>query len=157
MPSPLITDAQRNELVEFKCGSEDELDCLDPGIPLPLALVVARHDDCTLLVFNRWRKLWELPGGMIDPGETPRQAAIREFVEETGQPAPEVEYSGVATFRLMPDRRFEYAAVYVASLSGTTPFVANSEVEQIAWWDGREMPNLAVLDIGICRLLGGPS
>ncbi len=25
-----------------------------------------------------------LPGGHVDPGETPRQAAIREFTEETG-------------------------------------------------------------------------
>jgi 8-oxo-dGTP diphosphatase len=157
MPSPLVADAQHNELVEFKRGSEDDLDCLDPGIPLPLALVVARHDDCTLLVFNRWRKHWELPGGMIDPGETPRQAAIREFVEETGQPAPKVAYGGVATFRLMPDRRFEYAAVYVANLCGRAPFMANNEVEQIEWWDGREMPDLALLDIGICRLLGGPA
>jgi 8-oxo-dGTP diphosphatase len=122
-----------------------------------VALVVARHEGCTLLVFNRWRKQWELPGGMIDPDETPRQAAIREFVEETGQPAPKVAYGGVATFRLMPDRRLEYAAVYVAELPGRAPFVANNEVEQLEWWDGREMSNLALLDITICRLLGGPA
>ncbi len=30
------------------------------------------------------RVLWELVGGRIDPGETPRQAAIRETLEETG-------------------------------------------------------------------------
>jgi 8-oxo-dGDP phosphatase len=27
---------------------------------------------------------WEVPAGMVDEGETPRQAAIREAVEETG-------------------------------------------------------------------------
>lgn len=31
-----------------------------------------RHDD------------WNLPGGKIDPGETPRVAAMRELLEETG-------------------------------------------------------------------------
>lgn len=32
----------------------------------------------------------ELPGGLIDPGETPQQAAVRELKEETGYEADEV-------------------------------------------------------------------
>ena len=28
--------------------------------------------------------LWELPGGKIEPGETPEAAAVREIAEETG-------------------------------------------------------------------------
>lgn len=31
-----------------------------------------------------WGNLWEFPGGRIEPGESPEQAVVREFMEETG-------------------------------------------------------------------------
>jgi 8-oxo-dGTP pyrophosphatase MutT (NUDIX family) len=37
-----------------------------------------------LLIEHRYIKEWFQPGGHIDPGETPLQAAIRELEEETG-------------------------------------------------------------------------
>ncbi|MBV1878117.1 MAG: NUDIX hydrolase [Pseudomonadales bacterium] len=37
----------------------------------------------------------EIPGGMVDPGESPAIAAVRECLEETGYEATEVESLGV--------------------------------------------------------------
>lgn len=42
------------------------------------------HDEKILLIQHRYIKEWFQPGGHIDPGETPLQAAIREIEEETG-------------------------------------------------------------------------
>lgn len=37
-----------------------------------------------LMVWHPRRNGWEMPGGSIESGETPEQAAIREFREEAG-------------------------------------------------------------------------
>lgn len=37
-----------------------------------------------LLVKPTYKDGWDLPGGYVEPGESPRQAAIREVVEELG-------------------------------------------------------------------------
>ncbi len=46
--------------------------------------VFAFRNGQLLLVKNRKRG-WEAPGGKIEPGETPEEAAMREFKEETGR------------------------------------------------------------------------
>lgn len=53
-------------------------------------VIVAKHvDNNKLVVIKQYRKpikdfIYELPAGLIDPGETPEKAAIRELKEETG-------------------------------------------------------------------------
>ncbi len=42
------------------------------------------HDHKVLLVKHKKLGFWLTPGGHIDPGEMPHQAAVREFWEETG-------------------------------------------------------------------------
>lgn len=42
---------------------------------------------------------WSIPKGEYLPGEDPYAAALREFGEEMGHPAPEVEYALLGEFR----------------------------------------------------------
>jgi len=47
------------------------------------ATVIYRRDEQILFVRKRNAK-WNLPGGRVEEGETPLQAAVREMAEETG-------------------------------------------------------------------------
>lgn len=46
--------------------------------------IFAKHKGEWLLCRHKDRQTWEIPGGHIDPGETPEEAAKRELTEETG-------------------------------------------------------------------------
>lgn len=48
------------------------------------------------MLFTRLAKRgWDIPGGHIEPGETPAQAAVRETLEETGVLVEPLELLGV--------------------------------------------------------------
>jgi ADP-ribose pyrophosphatase YjhB (NUDIX family) len=50
------------------------------------SIAVFKGDAVLLVERGRapWRRLWSLPGGSIERGETPSVAALRELKEETG-------------------------------------------------------------------------
>jgi len=57
-------------------------------IYISMATGVLIHDRRILTQKRRaddiWGNLWEFPGGVVENGETPDQAVIREYLEETG-------------------------------------------------------------------------
>lgn len=46
--------------------------------------IIEREDGRWLMVKPVYRQGWSLPGGLIDRGEAPAEAAVREFEEELG-------------------------------------------------------------------------
>lgn len=136
--SPLpVHDDDGNALISFATGAEDTP---PDDAPLPLALVALWHGDRVLMAFNHFRQAWELPGGLIDPGETPRQAAERELLEETGHvPEGRLHFAGFAYFTLAPDGRCEYGALFSGRGADVSrSFRPNDEIEAVRWWDLRE-------------------
>ena len=133
----LVTTPKGDQLLEFHRGHTHNLNIpeADQSIPLPLALVAAQYEGKILFVFNSWRGEWELPGGIIEAGETPQQAAIRELAEESGQHVSKVTYSGWMKFQLQPDDRLELGVLYTCELEAVQPFIANDEASKIMFWD----------------------
>lgn len=60
---------------------------------------------------------YDIPGGKIEDGETPEEASIREFKEETGITIKKQHYIGHNTIEY-PDKIFEFKIYLVDDYSG---------------------------------------
>jgi 8-oxo-dGTP diphosphatase len=109
------------------------------GVPLLFAVVLAHAKDGVVLVFNRFRKVWELPGGLIDAGDSPRDTARQELFEEAGCEAIELEWLGIVA---VDDGRPHVGAVFRCRVEAVPETMRNHEIDGIARWlpDGAPSP-----------------
>lgn len=64
---PLAVAADGERLLRFEFCSEAGVEEADPA-PLTASLVIVQRDDAVLLVYDRWKQSWELPGGGREAG-----------------------------------------------------------------------------------------
>ncbi|HEV2636616.1 MAG TPA: NUDIX domain-containing protein [Actinocrinis sp.] len=134
---PLAVDARGDALLSFVRAGEVEA---PPGdAPLNFASIALWHEDRVLMVFERKRRQWELPGGAIEPGETLREAASRELLEESGQQSDlPLRFLGYAHFALAGLVRIEYGALFTGRVAEPVAFEPTSEIEAVRWWNPSE-------------------
>jgi len=107
-------------------------------LPTPeFAVMIARSHDGVVLVFSRFRKVWELPGGLIDPGESPRQGAERELTEETGCVARGSEWLGIVEVN---DGGAHFGGVLRCVVEHAPAHFENAETGGIAFWRRGQAP-----------------
>jgi 8-oxo-dGTP diphosphatase len=113
---------------------------------LPGAGAVVRDDDGRILLVRRVDNgTWELPAGMIEPGEQPAAAALREVLEETGVVAVVQRLAGVATHTVQYPNgdRCEYLTVWFRCRAvGGTARPDGEESLDVRWFAPDELPEL---------------
>ena len=85
----------------------------------------------TLLIHRGRRADWSLPKGKLDPGEHVIAAAVRECDEETGFQA--VLGVPLPSLRYLAQGRPKLVHYWRATAFGDEGFIANEEVDEIAW------------------------
>ena len=102
--------------LESPRGERTDYVYLEDEIPGTVC-VVAITEDGRIPLVQQYRYpvqslMYNLPGGVIDPGETPEAAAKRELQEETGYTAKEWIYAGM--YHPMPSHHTREAHLFVA-------------------------------------------
>ena len=90
---------------------------------------------------RRGRLLWSLPKGHVEPGETTKDAAVREVAEETGITGQVVAELGTIDFWFVADGRRIHKTVHHFLLLATDGELSDEdvEVEQVAWVPLRDL------------------
>lgn len=132
-----MVDRNGDELVLFLPMASPAPLAEYPDVPIVFACIVARYQGRVLYVYNSHRLEWELPSGMIEAGETPLEAALRELKEESGQVAEELRFAGMCLLRLHRQQIWELGAIYTCELDALLPFEANTETANLIFWDGK--------------------
>lgn len=132
---PICINKNGDIFVELIIINEDQVDQVELEFPITHSLVVAKSQDGFLLMFNSWRQQWEVTGGILEPGETLRECALREMLEETNQIPSRIEFKGLMKF-ILKNGKTEYGGLFSADIEIERPFIENNEANRIIFWNG---------------------
>jgi 8-oxo-dGTP pyrophosphatase MutT (NUDIX family) len=112
---------------------------------LPSVATLIRDEDGRILLVRHVEGRWQLPGGAVDPGERPEEAARREAREEAGI---EIETTGIAGVFGGPEYSITYEngdetgwviTVYDARIVSGVPAPSDDETQDVGWFGPEEI------------------
>ena len=144
VPEPVVLrvfadQAWARGTVTAVCGGS-----LPAGVPVTSACALLTNPDGGLLLVDVASRGWDLPGGHVEDGETPRETLLREIAEEAGP----VDCTGlvlVGWLLVTPDDpavRPTVMAVFSATLLAAGPFSTSApgEIARVAVFGPDALP-----------------
>ncbi|WP_432495406.1 NUDIX hydrolase N-terminal domain-containing protein [Kineococcus auxinigenes] len=100
-----------------------------------------------LMLRERSDGLWSLPGGWVDPGDRPGEAAAREVLEETGYPVEPVKLVAVwerdVRGKQPPLPVSVFHLFFLCRLVGEPVAAQDLETLEVGWFGLDELPELS--------------
>lgn len=106
----------------------------------PISMAIITDGEKVLMIRRRQREgklSWAFPGGGIESGETPEQAAVRETVEETSLEVKAVKVIGA---RIHPNTGADMTYVACEPVGGEARVEDADELAEVAWVTLGEIP-----------------
>lgn len=150
--SPPIVNERGEHLLAFHPASAD------PPSPPRFALALLLRQSRVLLVHNTRRDVWELPGGWIDAGESARDCAGRELLEETGWRATRLSLCGWLVLDRGPGNREAWTgALFSARARREVQRLPDGEILAAQPWPIDALPRrTSTIDAWLVARLAGP-
>jgi len=136
-------------LMESSPASVAEAFALEKGYPTPkIDVRTAVFSEGKVLLVKEWLDgLWTLPGGWADEQDTPRAAAEREVLEESGYIVRATHLIAVRDRRLHgyrpPHLNGIYKLMFLAELQGGAARVSN-ETTEVGFFSPEALPPLSL-------------
>jgi 8-oxo-dGTP pyrophosphatase MutT (NUDIX family)/GNAT superfamily N-acetyltransferase len=150
---------ERDAIAEF-LSRYDSLDdpCSETASPVHVtasAIVISDDGRQVVLHLHKRLKVWLQPGGHIEPGETPWDAARREALEETGLPIGAVDEQLVhVDVHPGPRKHTHLDLRYVMHAPAVVPRPADGESQHARWFPWRTAVGMAEPGLeGVLRAL----
>ena len=109
----------------------------------PVVAVLAECDGRVLLgrrAHEPWVGQWNLPGGFVEKGEHPFDAAVREFREEVGLEVRLTGLLAISLSRYEPTDDWLLHHVFTGEAHGE-PVPEPTEMSEAAWFEPEDIPH----------------